>query len=47
MDSMDCSTSGFPVLHHPPEFAQKVTIESVMLSNHVILCCPLLQWLRW
>ena len=26
-DPMDCSTSGFPVLHHLPKFAQ--TIESV------------------
>ena len=38
---MDCSMPGFPVLHHLLEFAQ-VTIESVMLSNHLNLCCSLL-----
>ena len=38
-DPMDCSTPGFPVLHHLPELAQ---IELVMPSNHLILCCPLL-----
>ena len=40
---MNCSTSGFPVLHSLPEFAQAhVHWESVMPSNHLILCCPLL-----
>ena len=42
---MDCSTPGFPVLHHLPEFAQIhkfMSIESVMLSNHLNLCRPLL-----
>ena len=34
---MDCSMPGFPVLHHLPE-----SIESVMPSNHLILCHPLL-----
>ena len=38
---MDCSTSGFPVLHYLPEFAQ-IHVELVLLSNHLILCCPLL-----
>ena len=38
---MDCSTPGFPVLHHLPGFVQTVTTESVMPSNHLILCCPL------
>ena len=38
---MDCSTPGFPVLHHLPEFTQ-MFIESVMPSNHLILCRPLL-----
>ena len=33
---MDCSTPGFPVLHHLPELV------SVMPSNHLILCHPLL-----
>ena len=40
---MDCSTPGFPVLHHLPELAQTLlSIESVMPSNHLILCHPLL-----
>ena len=42
---MDCSTPGFPVLHYLPEFAQIhkfMSIESVMLSNHLNLCRPLL-----
>ena len=30
---MDCSTQGFLVLHHLPEFAQTLSIELVMLSN--------------
>ena len=41
-DSMDCSIPGFPVLHHFLEFAQLMSIESVMPSNHLILCHPLL-----
>ena len=41
-DPMECSTPGLPVLHHLPEFAQTYVIESVMPSNHLILCCPLL-----
>ena len=44
----DCSTPGFPVLHHLPEFAQThvMSIESMMSSNHLILCHPflLLPW---
>ena len=39
---MDCSSPGFPVLHHLPEFGQTHVIESVMPSNHLILCHPLL-----
>ena len=38
---MDCSTPGFPVLHHLPKFAQTHVIELVMLYNHLI-CRPLL-----
>ena len=38
---MDCSTPGLPVHHQFPEFTQ-MSIESVMPSNHLILCCPLL-----
>ena len=39
---MDCSTPGFPVLLHFPELAQTHVNESVMPSNHLILCRPLL-----
>ena len=40
---MDCSAPGFPVLHHLLEFAQKLkSIETVMPSNYLILCHPLL-----
>ena len=39
---MDCSTPGLPVLYHVPELVQFVSIESVMPSNHLILCHPLL-----
>ena len=41
-DPMNRSTPGLPVLHHLPEAAQLMSIESVMPSNHLILCCPLL-----
>ena len=41
-DPMDCSTPGFPVLHCLPEFAQIHVHWVQMLSNHLILCCPLL-----
>ena len=36
-DLMNCSTLGFPVLPYLPD-----SLELVMPSNHVILCCPLL-----
>ena len=42
-DPIDCSTPGFPVLHYRSEFAQIHAHESVMLSNHLILCLPLLH----
>ena len=35
-------TPGFPILPYLPEFAQIHVIESVMLSNHLIFCHPLL-----
>ena len=39
----NCSTPGIPILHFLPEFAQiYVHDESVMPSNHLIHCCPLL-----
>ena len=40
---MDCSTPGLPVHHQLLEFTLKVmSIESVMPSNHLILCRSLL-----
>ena len=41
-DPMDCSMPGLPVHQQLPEHAQNHSIESVMPSNHLILCCPLL-----
>ena len=40
-DPMDSSTPGLPVHHQIPEFTQ-THVESVMPSNHLILCHPLL-----
>ena len=39
---MDCSTPGFPVQHQLPELAQTLFLESVIPSNHLILCSPFL-----
>ena len=39
--SMDCS-SQHTVPHHLPELAQLMSIGSVMPSNHLVLCCPLI-----
>ena len=39
---MDCSMPDFPVCHQLPEVAQLMSTESVMPSNHLILCHPLL-----
>ena len=33
---------GLPVYHQLLEFIQLISIKSVMPSNHLILCCPLL-----
>ena len=41
-DPKDSSTPGFPVHHQLLEPTQTQSIESVMPSNHLILCCPLL-----
>ena len=41
-DSMNGSMPGFPVLHCLPEFAQLLSFEYMMPSNHLILCSPLL-----
>ena len=39
---MDCSIPGFPVHHQLTELTQIHVLESVMPSNHLILCLPLL-----
>ena len=41
-DPVDCSTPGFPVHHHFQSLLKLMSIESVMPSNHLILCRPLL-----
>ena len=41
-DPMDCSTPGLPVLTNSWSLLKLMSIESVMPSNHLILCCPLL-----
>ena len=40
-DPMDCRTPDFPILYCLPEFSQS-HIQSVMPSNHLMLCCHLL-----
>ena len=39
---MDCSTPGFPVHYQLRTMLKLMSIKSVMPSNHLILCCPLL-----
>ena len=41
-DPMDCSPPGLPVHHQLSKFTKPMSIESVMPSNHLILCHPLL-----
>ena len=41
-DPMVCSTTGLPVHHQLQSLLKLMSIESVMPSNHLILCCPLL-----
>ena len=41
-DPMDCSTPGFPVHHNSWSLCKLVSIKSVMPSNHLFLCRPLL-----
>ena len=41
-DPMDCSTPGLPVHHQLRSLLKLMAIESVMPSNHLILCHPLL-----
>ena len=39
---MNCSTQGFSLHHHLQSLLKLMSTELVMLSNHFILCCPLL-----
>ena len=39
---MNRSTPGLPVYHQLPSPLKLMSIESMMPSNHLILCCPLL-----
>ena len=39
---MDCSTPSFLVHHHSRSLLKLMSIDSVMPSNHLILCCPFL-----
>ena len=39
---MNCSTPGHPIHHQLLELTKLMSIESVMPSNHLILCYPLL-----
>ena len=41
-DPMDCTTPGLPVHTSSWSLLKLMSIESVMPSNHLILCCPLL-----
>ena len=41
-DPMDCSMQGPPIHHQLPEVLKLMSIESVMPSNHLIFCRPLL-----
>ena len=41
-DPMNCSMLDLPVNHQLPESTKLMSIESVMPSNHLILCRPLL-----
>ena len=38
---MDCNKPGFPVHHHSRSLLKLMSIESVMPSNHLVLCHPL------
>ena len=40
---MNCSTPGFPSFTISWSLLKLMSIESVMPSNHLILCCPLLS----
>ena len=38
---MDCSIAGFPVHHQLPSLLKLMSIESMMPSDHLLLCCSL------
>ena len=38
---MACSTPGLPIHHQLRSLLKLMSIESVLPSNHLILCCPL------
>ena len=40
LQPMDCSITGFPVLHHLQELLKLMSIESVTPFNHLILSSP-------
>ena len=44
-DPMNCSTSGSSVIYHLPELLRFISFQSVVPSNHLVLCCPLLLML--
>ena len=39
-DPMNCSTAGLPVHHQLPEFTKPMSTESMIWSNHLLLCHP-------
>ena len=41
-DPMNCRTPGLPVYHQLPDLLKLVFMESIVPSNHLILCHPLL-----
>ena len=41
-DPQDCSAPAFPVLHYLLSLLKLMSVKSVMPSNHLILCHPLL-----
>ena len=41
-DTRECSTPRFPVCHQLLEWLKLLSIESVIQSNHLVFCCPLL-----
>ena len=43
-DPMDCSMPDFPYITNSRSLFELMSIELVMPSNHLILCCPLLLW---